>query len=64
MVKEAFKMDRLIEMKEYILPKWNERFNKDISKVQIDYNRNQREIFLEYVKDMKRAHTGVMNEII
>ena len=41
-------MDRLIEMKEYILPKWNERFNKDISKVQIDYNRNQREIFLEF----------------
>ena len=41
-------MERLTEMKEYILPKWNERFNKDISKVQTDYNRNRREILLKF----------------
>lgn len=48
MVKEGFDLERLTEMKEYILPKWNERFNKDISKVQTYYDRNQREIFLEF----------------
>lgn len=41
-------MERLAEMKEYILPKWNERFHKDISKIRTDYNRNQREILPEF----------------
>lgn len=48
MVKEVFDMERLAEMKAYIFPKWNERLNKDMSKVQTYYNKNQREILLEF----------------
>lgn len=41
-------MERLTEMKEYILPKWNERFSEDISKVQTHYNKHQSEIISKF----------------
>ncbi|GEM_PF-5811252 len=50
-------MERLAEMKEYVLPKWNERFSEDISKVQAYYNRHQSEINSKF-------HNYIVGELI
>lgn len=41
-------MERLNEMKEYILPKWSEQFDEDQGKIQTYFNRHKSEIVFRF----------------